>query len=88
MLTAIVIIISVKMMAETREWNWTYYVATIGGLIMYFAMLAVIENWIDFDYDMYYVMSLVLCSSMNVCFLYRFFLLTCFCFVFDSFDII
>ena len=59
MLTAIVIIISVKMMAETREWNWTYYVATIGGLIMYFAMLAVIESWIDFDYNMYYVMSLV-----------------------------
>ena len=65
MFTCNVIVICLKMMMETRNWNWTYFASTAIGFFMYIIVLAVLSNWNTFDPDMYYVMEYTFNSTMN-----------------------
>jgi hypothetical protein len=62
-----VIVICLKMMADTKHWIWIYYFSTVTGIVMYFLTLAVVSSasMLENDPDFYYVMEKTFSSPLN-----------------------
>jgi len=63
--TANVIVICLKMMAETDHWNWTYFASTAAGIALYFMAVCILSNWMWFSPEMWKVMEFTFGSSIN-----------------------
>ncbi|ETO15895.1 transmembrane protein [Reticulomyxa filosa] len=61
MLTAVVLTACLKMMAESKHWNWFYYFSTALGISLYFGALTVMSNSLSYDPDLWNVMSSFVC---------------------------
>merc|ERR1712072_783308 len=63
--TALVVVICLKMMAETRHWNWTYFASTAAGIVAYFVTVSILSHSMYLSPEMWNVMEFTFASSVN-----------------------